>query len=594
VALAETARLVSSLELNTSKFDSGIRNAGSSLGKLSGSLAKSRAVAVGLGVGLERVAEKGISSLAGAIGNGIEQVQLLEKANQQTAAAIASTGGVAGVTAAQVRDLAQAQEDLTTVDDKVVQQGENLLLTFRGIGKDIFPQATAAITNMAVALNKGDAATADLDASAIRVGKALQDPIKGITALSRVGVVFTADQKKQITGFFELNKQEQKHYAQLVKTNPKEAARFKAIHDANATVKAQKVILAELDKEFGKAGAAAGTGFTADVNRARDAIDDAEAAIATGLIPAVGEVARQLTTTLRDPQVIQGLKDLGTGIGDVIKGGVAFAKTVPWGTIASSLKTAAGFAKDLLNAFLGLPTWVQTAVITGWGLNKLTGGALGDIVGSLATGLIKGVLGINAGVVNVNAASVAGLSTGTGAAAATGTGVASKGIGLLGKVALIGETVGLVAAVAQVSSAISDASSQQASAISSQTSQFIAAQPSQADLQKALDGVNQGINDLQSNPLNVFVQGSALDQLKAMRAELAKSITANGILAAGASRDSETSSSIAGAIKAAKPTVNVKVDISATTITKKTTIQNRYGPIAGTREGSSRQNEGIN
>ena len=42
----------------------------------------------------------------------------------------------------------------------------------------------------------------------------------------------------------------------------------------------------------------------------------------------VGQVARELSTTLRDPQVMQGLKDLGTGIGDVIKGGVAFAKTV--------------------------------------------------------------------------------------------------------------------------------------------------------------------------------------------------------------------------------------------------------------------------
>ncbi len=166
----------------------------------------------------------------------------------------------------------------------------------------------------------------------------------------------------------------------------------------------QKLILAELDKEFGKAGAAAGTGFAADISRANDAIDDAKISIAQGLMPALGEVAREISKTFKDPQVTQGLKDLGTGIGDVIKCGVAFAKTVPWDKIASALGTAAGFAKDLLNAFLGLPTWVQTAVITGWGLNKLTGGFLTD----LASGLIKGVLGINAGVVNINAATVVG------------------------------------------------------------------------------------------------------------------------------------------------------------------------------------------
>ena len=51
-----------------------------------------------------------------------------------------------------------------------------------------------------------------------------------------------------------------------------------------------------------------------------------------------------------------------------------------------------------------LPPWVQTAVITGWGLNKLTGGALGGIVAELGKGLIKGVLGIKAGAVNITAA----------------------------------------------------------------------------------------------------------------------------------------------------------------------------------------------
>ena len=50
-------------------------------------------------------------------------------------------------------------------------------------------------------------------------------------------------------------------------------------------------------------------------------------------------------------------------------------------------------AKALLTAFTSLPPWVQTAVLTGWGLNKLTGGALGNIAGTLtkaAFGSIRG------------------------------------------------------------------------------------------------------------------------------------------------------------------------------------------------------------
>ncbi len=242
-----------------------------------------------------------------------------------------------------------------------------------------------------------------------------------------------------IAALFSLTKEEEKHWKAVAKGNKAAGDRYLANLKVTKTIKAQKLILAELDKEFGKAGAAAGTGFQADINRANDAIEDAKITIAQGLMPALGQVARTLATTFRDPQVIKGLKDLGTGIGDVITGGLAFAKTVPWDKIASSLQTAAGFAKDLLNAFLGLPTWVQTAVVTGWGLNKITGGLITD----LASGLIKGVLGMNAGVVNINAAVVNSAGLGAGAAGgipgfsstAQGTGGVSglvKGIPIIG------------------------------------------------------------------------------------------------------------------------------------------------------------------
>ena len=52
-----------------------------------------------------------------------------------------------------------------------------------------------------------------------------------------------------------------------------------------------------------------------------------------------------------------------------------------------------------------VPPWVQTAVLTGWGLNKLTGGALGYRA-ELGKGLIKGVLGMTAGVVHIKAGTV--------------------------------------------------------------------------------------------------------------------------------------------------------------------------------------------
>src|SRR5258706_10758602 len=120
------------------------------------------------------------------------------RTNKLTEAAIKSTGGAAMVTADQVGSLATKLSNLTGVDDELIQSGENLLLTFTNIhnaagkGNDIFNQATAAATDMTAALNDGAATQDGLKSSSIQLGKALNDPIKGITALQKVGVTFSA------------------------------------------------------------------------------------------------------------------------------------------------------------------------------------------------------------------------------------------------------------------------------------------------------------------------------------------------------------------------------------------------------------------
>ena len=110
----------------------------------------------------------------------------------------------------------------TGIDHKAIQSSENLLLTFGnlrnevGEGNDIFTRATKLTTDMSVSLGQ------DLKSSAIQLGKALNDPIKGITALSRVGVSFTQQQKDQV----------------------------KALVDSGDALEAQKLILTEVERQF--------------------------------------------------------------------------------------------------------------------------------------------------------------------------------------------------------------------------------------------------------------------------------------------------------------------------------------------------------
>ena len=356
---------------------------------------------------------------------GIRSLEELERVTNATEGVIKSTGSAAGVTAKQVRDLAQSLEGITTADDKVIQSGENLLLTFTNIGKDVFPQATKAMVDLGIAMAQGDVENADFKSSAIQIGKALNDPIKGITALTRVGVSFTKEQKEQI----------------------------KTLVESGKTMEAQKIILGELEREFGQAGAAAGKGFGADIRRVKDAVEDAQQALATGFLPLIRRVTDVLSRELAKPETIAAIQSFGESLAGGLDKLIAVASGLPWGSIGDAMKLAGQGAKAALDLFTSMPPWVQTAVLTGWGLNKLTGGALGSIVGQLGSGLVKGVLGMNAGVVNVRGAVVNTVGGGVGGIGATGGG------GLLGKLVkgALGVTiVGLTAEAAFQLSGLND------------------------------------------------------------------------------------------------------------------------------------------
>ena len=150
----------------------------------------------------------------------VASIRAAEESRQvmaQTEAVIKSTGGVAGVTAESVTKLADSLALMTSYDDEAIQSAENLLLTFKGIGNDVFPKTTEAVLDMSAALGT------DLKSSAMLVGKAMNDPAEGLSKLTRAGVTFTEQQKEQI----------------------------KAMSESGNKMGAQKIILKELASEFG-------------------------------------------------------------------------------------------------------------------------------------------------------------------------------------------------------------------------------------------------------------------------------------------------------------------------------------------------------
>jgi hypothetical protein len=455
MATADTAKLIAALELQD-KFTKPLGGAERALGNFDrkmGALGKSSQQ---LGRGISNAATNiakigagaavvGVGLLAVNIKKGVDALNELENVTVATNTVLKSTQGVSGQTADGIRKMSEGFEDLNaTMDDKVIQSGANMLLTFTNVREKAFEPALEAALNMNEAMGGGPDG---LQTTIIQVGKALNDPIKGVGALRRVGVQLSEQQEDQI----------------------------KTLVEQNDLYGAQQIILDELATQFGGRFAAAGDTAEGKMAALSDRVEDVQKALAGPLLPAIDRVRDKLIEFLGSPTVLQGAERLGDAIAGlftdanlergvgVLEGAIQTLTTgdfsgmtsgiggivssvagLPWDSIGNAATLLGTGAKAMLDAFMGLPPWVQTAVLTGWGLNKLTGGALGNIVGELGKGLIKGVLGMNAGVVNINAATVNGAGATGGSTSGAGragrlAGAAALAIGPLAIVTAIGE-----------------------------------------------------------------------------------------------------------------------------------------------------------
>ena len=125
-----------------------------------------------------------------------EQQKATAKLNQT----LRSTGFAAKVSSRELQGIASRLQRLTGIGDEAILSMQGILLTFTQIKGQIFKDATEAILNVSVAMGQ------DLQTSAVQVGKALNDPITGVSALQRVGIQFNDEQKKMIKNLETIKK----------------------------------------------------------------------------------------------------------------------------------------------------------------------------------------------------------------------------------------------------------------------------------------------------------------------------------------------------------------------------------------------------
>lgn len=238
-----------------------------------------------------------------------------EKAQALLEQAIRQTGGAAGFTAAQLREQAGALEALTAIDgDSIMQDVQLQLLTFGNISGEVFQRAQIAAMDLSTVLGS------DLRSQTIQLGKALNDPIRGLGGLAKAGIQFSEEQKTLIEGF--------------VKTNQ--------------IAKAQAIILDEVSRYYGGAAAtAAGTlsGQIAGLGLAFEGLQEEFGGVLAGMLPPLIAGLRGLVdvfAALPDPvkEMIVSVGLVAGALGPVL--GVVGLLTIGITAIAAPVLVAVG------------------------------------------------------------------------------------------------------------------------------------------------------------------------------------------------------------------------------------------------------------
>ena len=176
---------------------------------------------------------------------------------QADAAALANGLQKLGKGEAELKRLQKAADELgkaTLFNQEDFDAGFALLTSFTSIGVNSFERVAEAAADVAQITGQ------DVRSSLLQLAKALQDPVRGLTALSRSGTTFTDQQKKQIKALVESGKQ----------------------------LEAQDLILREIETQYGNASRAAGSaGYAGAVDSLQESFRDFQERLAQGVEPAV-------------------------------------------------------------------------------------------------------------------------------------------------------------------------------------------------------------------------------------------------------------------------------------------------------------------
>lgn len=270
----------------------------------------------------------------------IELFGIQEQAEAKVLATIEATNGAALRSFEELKASASELQLNSTFGDEAILEAQSTLLTFRNVQGEVFDRTIQSAADLSTVLGT------DLESTTLQLGKAIQDPILGISALGRAGIQFTEDQKEVI----------------------------KSLVETGDIAAAQAIILNEVEQEVGGAAAAVAQTTTGQVTQLQNAIGDIKEEIGEELLPAqIGALELQQTFTevllrlvrgfITFVNVIRGIPEfLRENRVEFLLLGAAIL-TLNGATIASTAATIADNAVKLAATARARALAIQTAIL---------------------------------------------------------------------------------------------------------------------------------------------------------------------------------------------------------------------------------------
>lgn len=226
--------------------------------------AVSRVTTMLKGFGATMLASLSIQAVGSFFSSSIKGWRDQQKAIAKVEQGIKSTGGAADRTSEQLQKMASSlQKNTLFGDEDILNNVTAQLLTFTNISGEQFDRTQKVALDLATVLD------GDLKSASIQLGKALNDPVANLSALSRSGIQFSKEQKEVI----------------------------KTLAEGGKLAEAQSVILEELERQYGGQAQAAAKA-DGGVKQFQNAWGDFKEQVGKAILPALSELLGHLTKVL--------------------------------------------------------------------------------------------------------------------------------------------------------------------------------------------------------------------------------------------------------------------------------------------------------